>query len=159
MNSARTLTLAAAVAALALSASAAALAGDQTGKCALSADKCCANLEAKYRTQGWLGVEKEQNQDGTWTVTRVVPGSPAEHAGLKAGDVIESIDGTVLTRETGAKVCHMKAEKAKIGDKVTYGVRRGSETVTVQAELARIPEAALAELKEKHKAEHAAHEN
>jgi hypothetical protein len=73
--------------------------------------------------------------------------------------VIESVDGTALTQENGAKVCALKAEKAKIGDKVAYGVRRGSETLTVQAELARFPEAVLAELKEKHKAEHAAHEN
>jgi predicted metalloprotease with PDZ domain len=158
MNSVKTLTLAAAVAALALSGSAA-LAGDKGGKCSLSADKCCANLEEKYRTQGWLGVEKEQNEDGSWTIALVVPESPAERAGLKAGDVIHAVDGAALTKDGGAKVCTTKADKAKIGDKVAYSVRRGSETLTVQAELARIPEAVLAELKDKHKAEHATHAN
>lgn len=134
-----------------------ALAGE---KCSLSASKaakdgkCCSELQAAYKTRGWLGIEKELNEDGTFTVAAVVPGSPAEKAGLEAGDVIEAIDGKKLTAENGARVCSLKAAKAKIGDKVTYDVRRGEERLSVTAELERIPGTVLAEMIEKHKAEH-----
>jgi len=126
-------------------------------KCALSAKKdgkCCADLQAKYKTQGWLGVEKSLNEDGTFTLAAVHAGSPAEKAGLREGDVIESINGTKLTAENGAKVCSEKAEKAKIGESVAYGVRRGAEHLTVSAELGRIPEPVLTAMLEKHEKEH-----
>lgn len=154
----RTIGVAAALAVAALVLTGGALAGGD--KCTLSAakaaksGKCCGELQAHYKTRGWLGIEKSANEDGTFTVASVVAGSPAERAGLQAGDVIEAINGEKLTPENGAKVCALKAEKAKIGDPVTYGVRRGEERLSVTAELAKIPETVLAGLVEKHKAEH-----
>ena len=150
------LTLAALAVVAALVLSGGVLAGGD--KCALSAAKgkgdCCNDLQAKYKTRGWLGVEKEMNEDGTFTVAAVVPGSPAERAGLRAGDVIEAVNGDQLTTEHGAKMCKEKAAKAKIGEKVTYDLRRGEERLTVTAELARIPETVLTAMVERHKAAH-----
>ena len=150
-----TLTLVALLALCALVGTGAALAGDKGGKCSLSAEQCCANLDAKYKEQGWLGIEKEKGKDGSLTVVSVAAGSPAERAGLKAGDVIEAINGTALTSEAGAKARHESAAKPKIGETVEYTIRRGSEQLTVKAELVKIPDTVLAELKEKHKTEHA----
>jgi C-terminal processing protease CtpA/Prc len=151
----RLFTIAALFAVAGLVLSGTALAGGD--KCALSAKKdgkCCADMQARYKTQGWLGIEKGMNEDGTFTVAAVLAASPAEKAGLREGDVIESINGTKLTAENGAKVCSEKAEKAKIGESVTYGVRRGEERLTVSAELGRIPETVLTAMVEKHEKEH-----
>ena len=131
-----------------------ALAGTEGSKCTMSAGDCCKKLEEKYQKQGWLGVEKEQNANGSFTITAITPGSPAESAGLKVGDVIESIDGAALKADKGARTCSLHAENAKIGDKVAYGIRRGDERLTVTAELAKIPDTILAGLMEKHKTEH-----
>src|SRR3954464_9871208 len=40
----------------------------------------------------WLGLSTNE-VDGELVVTRVVPGSPAERAGVQAGDVISGVDG------------------------------------------------------------------
>jgi serine protease Do len=42
--------------------------------------------------QPWLGLTTNE-VDGELLITRVVPGSPAERAGVQAGDMIASVDG------------------------------------------------------------------
>ena len=60
-------------------------------------DKCpldvatCLGMFAQAHERPWLGVEFEQDSTGTPHVRHVVPGSPAEKAGMKAGDVIRRI--------------------------------------------------------------------
>ena len=81
--------------------------------------------------RGWLGIEGESKAGAV--VRRVKPGSPAEAAGLTAGDVIVAIDG--------AAVATMSALVARLretdpGDSVSLVVRRSGESVTVTATLA-----------------------
>ncbi|MGQ9851608.1 MAG: PDZ domain-containing protein [Aggregatilineaceae bacterium] len=45
--------------------------------------------------KAWLGVSVADTKDGV-TVRTVVPGSPADDAGLRPGDVIEAVDGTAI---------------------------------------------------------------
>ena len=80
--------------------------------------------------RGWLGIEGESKAGAV--VRRVKPGSPAEAAGLTAGDVIVAIDG--------AAVATMSALVARLretdpGDPVSLVVRRSGESVTVTATL------------------------
>ncbi|OGO22227.1 MAG: hypothetical protein A2144_11995 [Chloroflexi bacterium RBG_16_50_9] len=62
-------------------------------------------------------------------VTEVVPGSPAELAGVKAGDVILSFNGTTLDEEVPLLGMMMSCPA---GDMVTLEVWRVNNTVRVE---------------------------
>jgi serine protease Do len=75
---------------------------------------------------GLLGVTfKGQNiYEGQPTVDRVRYGSPAQEAGVKAGDVLEEVDGQKVSRL--AQVKHLLGNKYA-GDEVTLKLKRGEE--------------------------------
>ena len=76
-------------------------------------------------------------QDGQGiVVTRVVPGSPAEQAGLKQYDVIREIDGQkIIDESTLGRVLNSH----KPGDTVTLTVQRGNQTLQVKVTLSERP--------------------
>src|SRR5262245_50227954 len=49
--------------------------------------------QKKDEKKGWFGVQIRQETDGNITITQVINDSPAEAAGLKAGDVILKVNG------------------------------------------------------------------
>jgi S1-C subfamily serine protease len=143
----------ASVLALAAALSLPALAGH--AKCTRSAEDCAAHMKEMFQTRGWAGLDKDFNEDGTITVRAVLPKSPAEKAGIKAGDLLVSMDGVTLSKENEAKIEEMKETGMRIGDTVSFGVKRGKEIVTVKVTLEKIPDAVLAGLIDKHaKEEH-----
>jgi C-terminal processing protease CtpA/Prc len=131
---------------------AAVVAGDH-GKCTKSAEDCAAHMKEMYQTRGWMGVELDQNEDGTLRVTSVAPDSPAEKAGLKADDILVSVNGAALTKDTTEKVM-MKGEDWKIGATLAFGTKRAEAASTVKVTLARIPDTLLAKMIETHTKEH-----
>lgn len=84
-------------------------------------------------------------------ITRVFPASTAEKAGLRNGDLIVKLDGTVISasRPEESDVFSDTIRQYKIGAQVTLDIRRGSEMKSVKVVLERSPEAA-AELLEHH---------
>lgn len=85
---------------------------------------------------GWLGIVYQEPKDaGTQgvVVVELRKGSPADKAGLKAGDVILEVQGSPVTVATWERAVRGAAEGASLG--VTY--RRGKEkahvTLTVAA--------------------------
>jgi S1-C subfamily serine protease len=78
-------------------------------------------------------------QDGTAAGTGVVSvtsGGPADHAGLRPGDVIRAADGTP-TPDTQALAAVLAA--AHPGDQVTLSVARGAQDLMVKLTLAELP--------------------
>lgn len=69
--------------------------------------------------------------DGGALVTSVVEGSPAEKAGLKAGDVITSVNGEAV-RDAGDVMSQVRRASA---DAVTIGYLRDRKAATVKATL------------------------
>ena len=89
-------------------------------------------------------------------VQKVMPGSPADKAGLKRFDVIASLNGTGARSPDQVRG---RIQEAKPGDAVKLGVMRGTETLDLTATLAtppaELPEAGQAPKERKEKEEHA----
>jgi len=128
------------------------VAGDH-GTCTKSAGECAAHTKQMYQTRGWMGVELEQNEDGSLRITTVVVGSPAEKAGVRVDDTLVSVNGVTLSKDT-AESAMMKDDDWKIGGVVTLGLKRGVETSTVKVRLEKIPETLLARIIETHAREY-----
>ncbi len=79
----------------------------------------------------WFGVKAEASAKEA-KVGEVTPKSPAEDAGLKAGDIIIKFDGKdVKTYEDMTTALY----KRKVGDKVDVVVKRGEEELTLKVTL------------------------
>jgi serine protease Do len=98
-------------------------------------------------TRGWLGVQIQPvtsdvadalglKQAAGALVTEPQPGSPAAKAGVKAGDVVVSIDGASIkdSRELAQKVGTMSP-----GSSVRLGVIRDGNAQTISITLAQMP--------------------
>lgn len=82
----------------------------------------------------WLGVVLNDDPSGKLSIGAIDPEGPAATAGLTSGDVIISIDGTMLT--TGQALADALAQHAP-GDAVQFVVRRSDATdVTIVVTLA-----------------------
>lgn len=79
----------------------------------------------------YLGIGVQAADNGV-LVGEVMPGSPADKAGLKPGDVITSINGSAVTAESIREVLSAFAA----GDTVDLTVARGDETLDLSATLA-----------------------
>jgi S1-C subfamily serine protease len=95
-------------------------------------------LDIVSEPTSFLGVEVKDTTAGPAgaVVVTVVKGSPAEAAGLQAGDVIRAIDGTRV--KSGSAVTTQVARNTP-GDKVTITLVRGSDEMDVTATLAANP--------------------
>ena len=88
--------------------------------------------------RAYLGISMDDSDDRV-AVADVRPGSPAAEAGLRVGDVIQSVDGRRVT--TAEEVADAVSEKEP-GDRVEIEVQRGGESVTVTVELGDRPSSA-----------------
>jgi hypothetical protein len=86
------------------------------------------NFEVAPR--GFVGIEFDDAK-GNVVVKKVFTGSPAEKAGIKVGDTIESVKAVNV--ESGKDLARALA-KAGVGTKLTFTVKRGdkSEELTVE---------------------------
>jgi peroxiredoxin len=87
----------------------------------------------------WLGVELEPVAPGGpgVRILRVVPGSPAQRAGLRAGDLIVQIEGQPVA-EPG-DVVRLVSQQA-VGARLGIQARRGSQDRLIAATLGAFPE-------------------
>ena len=75
-------------------------------------------------------------------ITQVHPGANADKAGLKNGDLLLKLDGTVIptSRPEDSDVFSSLIRQYKIGTEVTFTIRRGKEDLSLKVPLEASPE-------------------
>jgi serine protease Do len=84
----------------------------------------------------YLGVTSAPHPNGA-EVQGVTPGSPAQSAGLRAGDVITGVDGREVTEPGDVSAA---LDGLEPGDEVQVEVARDGESRTLSVELAARPQ-------------------
>ena len=125
--------------------------GAREARCTKDSKDCAASMREMFQTRGWSGIEEEShNDDWTRTIRSIIPGSPADRVGLKAGDVIVSVNGMTLSEVNEPRVRTLYAKGFKIGERLSIGIMRGDEISTIKVPLERIPDAVLTARIERH---------
>lgn len=131
----------------------------QAKKCSLKAQECLDQMATRFKNTGWIGVELDATEDQPgYTVRNVVPGSPAAKADLRAGDILWSFEGTVLSAENDAALMKARKEKLKVGSTVLYVIKRDGNEIPVKITLEAWPADLVAKYVGEHMLEHAATE-
>lgn len=105
--------------------------------------QACLDHWSKKMDKGYVGLQYDKAEDGTFTVKSVYPGSPAATAGFLVGDVVVAVNGAKL----GDKEAVKKATgEWKIGQSVTYTVQRSGAEKKIAVTLARMPEEVFASM-------------
>lgn len=132
-----------------------ALAGEHGKSCPATTQECLDHMAAKLKTSGWVGVEMEpQESTGLLTVTKVIPGSPAEAAGIRPGDALYALNGITINKENDEALAKARKEW-KPGQSVTYTIKRDGADREVALTLAPMPADVLAKWIGTHMMEHA----
>ena len=90
-----------------------------------------AALQGRYSGVGlWLRGASARGSGGAVEVGSVQPGSPADRSGVRAGDVVLSVDGTDVSRADVPTVAELLRGPSSSTVRVSF--RRGSSTSTVR---------------------------
>jgi len=92
-------------------------------------------LEQVVPSIPYLGV-RTREKGGRLVVEEVVAGSPADAAGVKAGDAIEAIDGAPI-KDTSDLLEAIGSQE--VGEEMEVAVERGGEAVALKATLVKRP--------------------
>jgi S1-C subfamily serine protease len=84
--------------------------------------------------RGFMGILFEVN-DASAQVTEVLPGGPAERAGIQAGDVVVKIGKTEIKSESDLRNA---VGRSKPGDKIDVVIKRGEKEQTIQVTLGKM---------------------
>ncbi len=84
------------------------------------------NEEVEGKYEG-IGTEILESEDGTISIYTVFEGTPAEKAGLKVGDIIQSIEGESIEGKDSSTVANLIKNSKKKEIRMT--VLRGDETL------------------------------
>jgi len=87
-----------------------------------------------FTTREFNGLEV---RNATATISEILPGLPAEAAGLRLGDRIVSLDGEPLARIDTAGDLSSRIGAAGSGKEIELEIRRGDETLKVKVTTAR----------------------
>jgi len=124
-------------------------------ECTAETQDCLNKMVQHFQHRGWVGIELDSADSGVLSVTKVEPNSPAESAGLKAGDVLMALNGIRFSEENHEA---MKGAQAKmtVGSNVTYTVDRAGRNMDVDVTLGSIPDTVMAKWIGRHMLDHAA---
>ena len=120
-------------------------------KCSYGTQECLDHMANKMKNSGFVGVELDHDL----AVTRVVPDSPAENAGIQTGDILFARDGIEYNEANMEKLEQMRAT-SKPGDEVRWTVKRNGYSKELTIEMGRMPADLLAKYIGQHMMDHAA---
>lgn len=142
---------------LAVALAAPAFAGEKKHDCTASTQDCLNKMVAKFKEKGWVGIEydkSESKKGDKQTISKVIPGSPAEKAGLQKGDVLLAVNGVRFGEEDKDQWAKVKKDW-KPGHSITYTVARGGQKSEVAVMLGHVPEEVIAQWVGEHMLQHA----
>jgi len=89
------------------------LARAEQPQCPLEIGACLKEF-GRLRTRPWLGVTLDNDSTGRMLVRKVLPGSPAYRAGVRAGDELRSIEGMPPAQWFASKAGWGPKERGKL---------------------------------------------
>jgi C-terminal processing protease CtpA/Prc len=111
-------------------------------------------MATKMKDSGWVGIEMDVDESSkVMTIKRVVPGSPAEAAGMQVGDVLYALNGVPFS-EANEEALQKVKKDWKPGQKVTYTLKRNGMDRQADVTLAPMPADVLAAWIGNHMLEH-----
>jgi C-terminal processing protease CtpA/Prc len=132
-----------------------AFAGEHS-KCTMNTQDCLNAMAARMKTGGYVGIMFEVDESsGGYSIEKVIPGTPAETAGLQAGDVLVALNGTRISKDNQEALYKARGDW-KPGQKVTYTISRNGAERQVSLTLAAMPADMMAKYIGEHMLEHAA---
>ncbi len=127
-------------------------AAEEGKKCTAEATVCVREMADGLRQRGWIGIEWE-DEAGRPRITHVVPGSPAEGAGVRPGDVVMVFNG--VSTDQGEEAVYSEVKRSLVpGKTITLEVDRGGARSELTVKLVQIPEHIVAQWVGKHVLEH-----
>ena len=135
------------------------IAGESARKCSMPLQECLDRMSSSLKRTGWVGIEFDNSKvwNGGYKVMKVVPGSPAEKAGLQPGDVLYALNGVRIADENSAALAKARKEW-KPGQSVTYTIKREGVDREITLTLAPMPADVMARWIGEHMKEHEAAE-
>ena len=81
------------------------------------------------------GLRVDQDQQGV-LIVRVVPDSPAARAGLRAGDVIQQLNGQAVAQ---AEDLQQVVEDSSVGEELRLGLKRNGQDISLSVRTGAYP--------------------
>jgi hypothetical protein len=127
-------------------------AGDS--KCPYSTQECLNRMAENAKTGGWIGIDVDTDRAEGYLIKSVFENSPAQAAGLQAGDLLYALNGIVIKAANEDKIKTARGDW-KPGQRVTYTIKRNGVDREVSVTLARVPVDVMARWIGEHMLEHA----
>lgn len=114
-------------------------------RCNEDATACLRYIVENFENKGWMGVELAYPEGRTSAkITRVVPDSPAEAAGLRAGDLLVAFDGARY--EDSVERAQAAAKKALVpGNEFDLTIARDGQEQVLKVTAGKVPSSVLAQ--------------
>ncbi len=96
----------------------------------MSQEEISAFTQSINRNFVGIGVQFTSIDDGMHLITRVLPNTPAENAGVQAGDIIHAVDGTIVDGMSASELKELVTGEE--GTNVTIDFLREGKTITLK---------------------------
>ncbi len=112
----------------------------------MSAEEITSFTQSINRSFVGIGVQFRSTEDGLNIVTRVIPNSPAEAAGVQAGDIIHAVDDVIVDGYSASEIKELVTGEE--GTYVSIDVLRDGKDIVFKIQRAEVSSTAYGEVKD-----------